>query len=551
MTVLRPGEHPDELISASLTGDLSVSEQEALTSHLATCARCRDTLAAFGEERRLISGMRHLPPPRDLGARVRAGIESGRSGALPWWQRLPILVPATGVLAVAAALLAVVVLSNVRGPELAQGTPGASAQPSAVASSSIEPSASVAPSQKPLPTATVNPQAFLKPGELGYFSMTGGPFEEPRLEFIKNDTNESVLADTPNGPPVVAALSPDGEWVAYITEIGESGANQVWALHLTDGETVRLGCAAFGPFADRLLWSADSHLLAYTLPAVDLGSSLECGAGDPSRAGMTDVWVFRTDSGDVVRITDSGDAFAADIGNPVEGATPVMVSHAAEAPWTDYVWVLGDLGIGPDVDESARIDGVFLPLRSPIGGLAVYWTGSMSQSVDGAWQFTTGGLPEFGPLNVSGEPEGTPLFADLTSVREAGFENGQFAWGQDGNVIAFWGGIWNGTPQSEDYPSFSAAYAGRVTDGGLTKDSRLDIPTDAESGKIVSVAFQPDGVRAVVSIRDVTAGAGDPASAKLYIVHIDSGEAIPLGGAMGPTPWDGPAVFGPEPGSPF
>ena len=37
MTVLRPGEHADELISASLTGDLTDAERAALDQHLAGC----------------------------------------------------------------------------------------------------------------------------------------------------------------------------------------------------------------------------------------------------------------------------------------------------------------------------------------------------------------------------------------------------------------------------------------------------------------------------------------------------------------------------------
>jgi hypothetical protein len=552
MTVLRPGEHPDELISASLTGDLSVAEQEALDGHLADCARCSETLAAFKEERRLISGMRHAAPPRDLGARVRTGIERGRSGSQPWWRQTPLLVAATASLAaVAAGVLGFVVLTNVRPPEVAQGTPSASA--SSDISSSVEPTAEISATPEPTPTATVNPQAFLRPGELGYFSMTGGSQEAPKLTFVKNANGQAVEAmEAPSGPPIGAALSPDAEWIAYITEIAESGANQVWALHLTDGETIRLGCAAAGPFADRLLWSDESELLAYTLTAIDLGSTYDCGAGDPDRAGSTDVWVFRTDTREVTRITDSGDAFAADIGHQLEGATPILVSHAAETPWTDYVWVKGTSGIGPDVDESIRIDGVFLPLLSPFGEQAIYWTGSMSRSEqDGVWQFTTGGLPEVGQLNPAGESERMPLFADLSGRGGDGFQDGHFGWGADGDLVAFWGGLWTGSPQGEDYPSELAAYAGRLTEGGLSRDSRIDIPLDAESARIISVAVQPDGVSVVVSVGDASRGIGDPGSANLYRVPIGGGDATKLGGATDSAPWDGPAVFGPDPQGPF
>jgi hypothetical protein len=401
MTTLRPGEHPDELISASLTGDLSEAEQSLLTRHLADCAHCRDTLAAFDEERRLISGMRHVPPPRDLGTRVRAGIQSGRSVGMPWWRRPMVLGIAGSVATVAAAVLAIVILANQPTEEpVGQETPTASAS-EPEASISAEPSTSIEPSAEPVPSPTVNPQAFLRPGELGYFSMIGGTMETPHLTFIKNDTGEAVEAEAPSGPPISAALSPDAEWVAYVTEIGESGANQVWALHLTDGVTVRLGCAAFSPFADRLLWSGSSQFLVFTIPAVvpELADTIDCGLVAPGPAGSTDVWAFDTQSGAVMQVTDSGDAFAADIiGQDMEGGTGLLVSHAAESPWTEQLRLPQPLEPDP---EPLRLDGMFLPLMSPIpGGPAVYWTGGMSQAAeDGTWQFTTGGLPEVGTLN--------------------------------------------------------------------------------------------------------------------------------------------------------
>ena len=47
MTFRRPGSHPDELISASLTGDLTATERAELEKHLSICESCRATLAAF------------------------------------------------------------------------------------------------------------------------------------------------------------------------------------------------------------------------------------------------------------------------------------------------------------------------------------------------------------------------------------------------------------------------------------------------------------------------------------------------------------------------
>ena len=70
-------QHPDELISASLSGDLSDLEQAQLDAHLRNCPQCRETMAAFADQRRLVSGLRHTAPPADLGARVRTGLEGG------------------------------------------------------------------------------------------------------------------------------------------------------------------------------------------------------------------------------------------------------------------------------------------------------------------------------------------------------------------------------------------------------------------------------------------------------------------------------------------
>ena len=223
MTVLRPGEHADELISASLTGDLTDVERAALEQHLAGCARCQATLAAFRQERQLISGMRHVQPPADLGARVRTGIEAGE---LPWWQRRSTLVAVVGSLgAVAAGLLAVVVLSNLRPPPVAQQT--------ATPSASFEASVSLAPS----PTASVDATPSASQSEPP--EQTPAPvvaIKEPIARFTYQlEDQQSTLQLVANGgeseldvgqamAPIDAALSPDGDWLAFRVE-GEDSAS--------------------------------------------------------------------------------------------------------------------------------------------------------------------------------------------------------------------------------------------------------------------------------------------------------------------------------------
>src|SRR5687767_6771601 len=116
----------EELISASLTGDLTPAERQRLDTHLDSCDACRATLAAFAEQRRIMAGLRHVTPPRDLGARVRTGIERGTFPAVPWWRRPVVLFAGVGgtLAAVAGALLALVLLNGApEDPQVGQPSP--------------------------------------------------------------------------------------------------------------------------------------------------------------------------------------------------------------------------------------------------------------------------------------------------------------------------------------------------------------------------------------------------------------------------------------------
>src|SRR5205823_13703982 len=118
--------------------------------HLATCQVCRETLEAFSQQRQMLAGLPVTTPPRDLGARVRTGISSGRFGA-PWWRRPGGMLAGVASLATvaAAALLAVFFLNGgFKGPQI-----GASIPPSgtAVASTSPTPPSSRSPAPSTTP----------------------------------------------------------------------------------------------------------------------------------------------------------------------------------------------------------------------------------------------------------------------------------------------------------------------------------------------------------------------------------------------------------------
>jgi hypothetical protein len=535
MTFRRAGSHPDDLISASLTGELTDEERVELDQHLATCESCGDTLAAFAHERRLVSGLRHVPAPTDLSGRVRGGIEAGRFASIPWWRRPGGVVAIGASLAtVTAATLAVVVISN-----LNPGPVGHTSSPSP--SSSLPPSSSGAPSAGPSVVATPVPALALGPGELGYLSLNGAPLEASRLTFVNDATGKSISTGTVSGPPIAAALSPNGEWLAYITRKGETGANEVWALHLTDGTVVPLGCSLAAPFTDRLAWSRDSAYLAYTLISIELGPTSGCPRNGAAR-GSADAWIFVAATGRYRNLTNAGNAYAASF---LAYDTPELaVSFAAETPRTAPV--------APETGERAdqdRADKVFMPLFSPDGDRALFWSGSMAFS-GGSWQFSTGGMPQLsGDFRSAGPASpwlGTPLFSDLTPVGGEAFAYGSFAWSGDSDRVAFWNGAWTGTPQGGGgiYPSQRDAYVGRISSGLLAASSRL--PIDLVGGNwVADVAFAADGSTVAVTVGVPSAGIGDPPSSHLLLISLTSGRTQEVAAGIQPPPWNGPAVFGP------
>ena len=534
------GEHPEELLSASLTGDLTPAERGQLEGHLAACARCRDTLQAFTEERRLIAGLREVSPPRDLGARVRAGIEGRGPGFVPWWRRPATLVGAfASVATVAAAILAVVVLSNaLPGPvgssDQASPSPSEAATPSSAASPSAEPSV------EPTPAPTPAPPVALEPGQIGYLQLAGKPQAEWRISFVNDATRDLTDLGAASGAPRAAAISPTNEFVAYSVDLGLSGANQLRLTRLSDGMTEILGCTVSSAFTDRLAWSDDGRWLAYTLRPVDLGQSVDCGGvtGDGSR---TDAWAYDVaGSGQAIQLTEAGNAFAADFlhGGTELGQYPLMISYAVPQPYSEVITIATDR-------EPTRIDGVFLPLTSPDGSRALFWRGEMEQVADGGWHFLRGGMPYVSGEPVDGQPSwsGEPLFADLEPVGGAAFESGSLGWSADGTLLGFWLGEWTGPPQSDDgtYPSSRDVYVGQVA-GLLSQDSRVELELQELQG-VVDVAIDSGTGMALVTVVQPSAGDLAVPASTLYAVPLDGGEPTILGTG---APWTGPAVIGLE-----
>src|SRR5687767_3666723 len=396
----------DELVSASLTGDLTNEERSRLDAHLSGCADCRATLAAFSDQRQIVAGLRHLPVPADLGARVRTGIEGGSRVGLPWWRR-PATLFATvggGLAVLAGALLAIVLLNGSPDPQIGDASPTPSGSfaattttpmPSAPAPSATPTESAAAPTAEPTPAPT---PVAASPEPDVYLALTG-PFDNQMLTLRHGPTGETIMELGISAVPIAAELSPDGQWLAYITQLGESGLNEIRVTRIAEGtdspvgvgETVVIGESVAGsPFLQHMAWSADSRYLASTL-------------ADAETSG-TDVWAFEAATGSFWQLTGTGDAYA---GSWVDGpwvtvpdgddAEALWISRAGEEAASFLTPLMDGEGghleaADPASTNLAAWEGVFQPLLSPNGSLAIYWKGRMAQS-GAEWLFAEGAAP--------------------------------------------------------------------------------------------------------------------------------------------------------------
>ena len=537
--------HPDELISASLTGDLTDVERRELDAHLATCPTCRETLDAFKEQRQVLAGLPVSRAPRDLGPRVRAGIDAGRFGA-PWWRRPGGLLAGAASLATVAAagLLAAFFLTGGlnRPPIASSASPSGSSAPTSTAVPSPSPAATpqATPSAPPLPLG-------MKPGDLVYPALRG-PVDQPQFTIENNANGQRVTVNPPSGrpsgQPISAALSPDGEWLAYIYLRGLSGANEVVAVHLTDGSLVDLGTTeGSAPFTDRLVWSPDGRYLAFTKAPFDMKTGKNT---DPKGPGSTEAYLFDTSSAAVSALTASGNAYAASWSPVVNGLETLWVSLASETPqsYTIQFPVSGGTDIGNE--RSHLTDGVFLPSISPDGSRAIFWRGTLKSS-GGTWSFISSGLPYLTASSSGGLPSFTgaePLFTDLAITGPSDtFATGEFGWSADSTTFAFWSGAWSGNPQPTGYPSESIVYVGKTTDPKLlTSKSGINLGL-AQEDRIVAVALSPDGAEAAITVGHAAAGELSSPSASLLTVDIATRASHDVAAGGSAPPWYGPGTY--------
>lgn len=541
----------EELISASLQGDLTAEERARLDAHLDTCAQCRATLAAFADQRRIVAGLRHVGPPADLGARVRAGIEGGSTVGLPWWRRPTTIFAGVGggLAVVAGAVLAIVLLNGTVDRSIGDASPtptgsfsfSAAPIPSLPVPSS-SPAESVAPSAEPEPTATPIPPS---PEPDVYIAVTG-PVENREMSIHDGTTGDTITdAEAPSGPVVAAALSPDGQWLAYISALGESGLNEVRATLVADdpdapfavGDTVTLGESVAGsPFLEQMSWSDDGATLAFTLA--------------DQKDETTDAWVFRPSVGEAERLTDVDNAYA---GSWVPGTSVLWVSTAGETPFSYLVPFDAEAGsiaaVDPADSEFPPAENIFQPLVSPNGAFVIFWSGVMARS-GSEWLFVQGGAPWLANNTADGErgydfTDPRELFSDVTVDRD-GFTSAAIAWGPDSDAYAVWNAAWTGVPQGEAYPDAQRVYFSHATDArGVTSAHAIDGGDVPEGSFVADVKLSPTGNHLVITAGRPSAGIMDPPSADLLLIRRNTGNQADEVAVIGSADdgWFGPAGF--------
>jgi hypothetical protein len=483
---LRRGEHPDELMSAAISGDLTDDEQARLDAHLATCETCRDTMAAWSEQRRLVANLRQASVPRDLGPRIRAGIESG-AFAVPWWRRTGLLVGVGATLATAAAaVVAVAVISNLLpGPQVAStGSPSATG--SVAISPQVSPTESAPKTPRPSPSGPAIAQEAIPPYYLAY----AGPSDELALTLHDGEqgTTEQELP-TPQGQPIRAALSPDGRWLAYITPVGQKGTNRYSVVNVQDGSQTDLGesSAVGSPFTNALFWSPDSRYLTYARADVEADSG-------------TDVWAFDSTDSRVRRLTTRGNVVAAGWRSARSGDARAWITVAQADPIS---YELPDLTTwsGPvnDLAGLTWLTGVFQPVWNADGNAAIFWRGTVNVSAQAGYEFEQGGAPyiarNVGKFPANAFDAATLLFTDVSIGRDA-FSSAAITWEAGaGDAYAVWDARWSGTPQSSGgspYPDENRIYFSHASDErNILAGHALDAGDIPEGAYVASVAIAP------------------------------------------------------------
>ncbi len=426
-------------------------------------------------------------------------------------------------------------------------------------SESVEPVPTAAPAQE-----SPEPEVFL---------AVSGPSEDQSMTLREADTTDTgaALTEVPTPPdssaelpamPIAAELSPDGQWLAYIVDLGLSGQTEVRAMRLAEGvpsddpdaappidspvavgDTVKLADSLAGsPFVEHLFWSPDSRHLAFTVIDRD-------GAG-------TDAWIFDPAAGTASALTDVGTAYAGSWVPGGPGTSLLWISTASETPESHLLTIPEDAAgviepIDPAENDHPSATNAFQPIVSPNGALVIYWTGLM-QRADAEWAFTDGGAPWLAENRQDGElgftfDNAREVFRDVT-VRQNAFTSAAIRWGLDSDAYVVWDAAWTGETQASEgqYPDPTRVYLTRATDPrGMTQLHALDADDVPEGSSVIDVKLAGTGRHLALTARKPTSGDLALPEAELFLITRNTGDVADERETLGSEPeqWFGPAVF--------
>jgi len=336
---------------------------------------------------------------------------------------------------------------------------------------------------------------------------------------------------------VASALSPDGRWLAYISVLGETGANEVWVISLTDGSTHQVGCTAPAVDSDRLAWSPDSLLLAYTLVAFDGATELAgvgCQVTEPGSPGASDAWSFDTSTLTSWPTTSDGDVYvASSVASPKTRTSPpgslvsgaLWISHLKDPPSSSVI----DASSATDWFSEGQADGVFLPTPNSADSAMLFYRPVFVQ-VGADWSLQGGGIPLIGSVTSAGS---SPVFNGMETIDPGTAGSSlvpwQVAWSADDDTFAVWVSTWN------------VVFIGHASNPGAVNTQVVTIDMPADAAWVADAALSPDGASLLVSIGLPSAGIGDPVKSQLVQIDLASNAVT----AVAPNEvWVGMAVFG-------
>ena len=574
----------EELISASLTGDLTADERQRLDAHLDSCAHCRATLAAFAEQRRIMAGLRHVAPPRDLGARVRTGSSAAvRDRAVV--ARPAVMFAGVGgsLAAVAGALLALVLLNGtptshrsalrshadatlgrpMRGhadptcrhpdpaarPRPRRRPPAPSGSVGGADPTPAEPKPDRRPRSRPRPSRTSS-------------SPSPGPSDEPRRWRCRRRRTTPATrpprSSAPAGRRSPPSSRPTDSGLRSSAEVGLSGRTSCWppasprrravgrpgrsaADRIRRSRSARPSCWARRwravPFLERMAWSPDGRL-----PRLHPRRS----RGDRRRPTS---WIFEAGERRGLAAHRRRQRLRRQLGVSARTASPLLwvsaPAHGADelprpgrsTPTTSAVELI-DPADGPASRGRGRVPAAAQPerragdlLARPHGSRPRRWLAASSRAAPRC-------SPQQSPEDDDGSSSTASARSSATCPTSATPSPPPRSPGAATATPTRSGTPrWTGGPQGGrrgDYPDPARVYFGHATDPrGLTRvprDRRRRRPRGLVGGRRQGLA---DGRHLVITAREPLGGDLDPPRADLLLVERNTGDVA-----------DGVAVLG-------